>query len=400
MKYEGPSTFQADARSQMANSRRGVSYLAPWVKRIPPMFAVIVILPTLVTAIYYLLIAAPMYESEAQFVVRDKSQATGPASSLGGGSMLSSLGIGGGGGQDQTAQQEVVSYMTSRDVITDLQRELPLRKLLNRPESDFISRYPRPFEGTTFENLFLGYQRFVTVGIDNETEIATLKVVGYRPDDAQQMADAMLRGGEDLVNRMNARTLADTVGQGERQVADAEAQAAKAKTNLTMFRNRNRLVDPMITAPADVQLLTGLEAQVATLKAQRAGLAASAPQSPQLQVLDRNIAGYEAQMEAERARESGRADSLAPKLGEYERLLLDENIAGISLGAAEQVLEGARLEAVRKQLYLERIVNPNRPDKSEQPERWRAIFTVLIASLVAYAAIALLVAGLREHRQH
>jgi capsular polysaccharide transport system permease protein len=362
------------------------------------MFATIVILPTLVTAIYYLLIAAPMYESEAQFVVRDKNEATMPAGSSGsGGSMLQSFGL--GGSQDTTAEEEVVQYLTARDVVTELQRDLHLRVLLKRPEADFLSRFPRPFEGTTFENLYHGFQRFVNVGIDNETEIATLKVVGYRPEDAQAIAEAMLRDGESLVNSMNERTLTDTVGQAERQLADAEADATKAKTNLTDFRNHNRLVDPTVTAPADVQLLTGLEAQVATLKAQRAGLAASAPQSPQLPVLDRNIAGFEAQMNAERTREAGQADSLAPKLGEYERLLIDEDIAAKALTAAEGSLEGARLDASRKQLYLERVVSPDLPDKAEQPHRFRIIFTVLIASLVAYAAISLLVAGLREHRQ-
>jgi hypothetical protein len=78
-------------------------------------------------------------------------------------------------------------------------------------------------------------------------------------------------------------------------------------------------------------------------------------------VLDRSIAGFQAQIAAERERSAGRADSLAPKLSVYDRLLIDQNIAGTALNAAETSLEGARLDATRKQLYLERVVNPDHP---------------------------------------
>jgi capsular polysaccharide transport system permease protein len=363
------------------------------------MFALVVIAPTLLATLYYGLIAAPMYESEAQFVVREKSDASSGSSESGGG-LLSSMGLGGGaGGNDTSHAIEVQQYMTSRDAVAELERDHNLRALLNRPEGDFISRFPRPFETPSFENLFWGFQRFVTVGLDDQKGISTVKVVAYRPEDAKALAEALLEGGEGLVNRMNARSLADTVGSTERELADAETQAAKAQATVTAFRNHERIVDPTLASQADVQLMTGLEQQIDALRAQRSGLAASAPQSPQLPVLDKNIAAFQAQIDAEHARSAGQANSLAPKLGEYERLLLDEDIAGKQLTAAEASLEHARLEAMRTQLYLERVVNPNAPDKSEQPERLRTIFTVFIASLVAYAALSLLVAGLREHRQ-
>jgi capsular polysaccharide transport system permease protein len=289
--------------------------------------------------------------------------------------------------------------MKSRDAVALLDGRNQLRARLDRPESDFLSRFPRPFEGTSFEDLFKGFQRFVTVGLDLQTQISSIKVVAYRPEDARDMAEALLAGGEDLVNRLNDRSLADTVGQATRQLADAEAAAAQAQTALTVFRNRERVVDPDMNSQANLELMTGLESQLANLKAQRAGLAASAPQSPQLPTLDRDIAAYQTQIGAEQARVAGQADSLAPKVGAYERLVINQEIAGKSLAAAEAALEQAQLEAARKQLYLERVVNPNLPDKSEEPRRFRTILMVFVASLVAYAAISLFVAGLREHRQ-
>jgi capsular polysaccharide transport system permease protein len=398
MKYEGPSAFQTEVRTGKRSFAERVGARVPWLKRIPPMFMVIVVVPTLLTSIYFVLIAAPMYESEALFVVHQKSESTGQASGgSGGGSVLQSFGL--GGGEDSTHAQEVLEYMKSRDAVALLDHDSHLRAMLARPESDFVSRFPRPFEGNSFEDLFKGFKRFVTVGLDTQTEISTLKVVAYRPEDARAIAETLLAGGENLVNRMNDRSLSDTVGQASRQLADAEMGAAQAQTALTVFRNREHLVDPDMNTQAGLELMTSLQSQLANLKAQREGLAASAPQSPQLPVLDRNIAAYQGQIDAQQAQQAGQANSLAPKVGQYERLYVDQQIAAKSLAAAEEALEAARLEAARRQLYLERVVNPNLPDKSEQPQRLMSILTVLICTLVAYAAIALFVAGLREHRQ-
>ena len=86
-------------------------------------------------------------------------------------------------------------------------------------------------------------------------------------------------------------------------------------------------------------------------------------------------------------------------VGQYEQLTLERDLAVKTLEASVANLESARMEARRKQLYLERVVNPNRPDKAEEPKRLRTVFTVLLASLVAYGTLSLIIAGLREHRQ-
>lgn len=394
MKFEGRSSFQADTRMHQ-QSARGSGAPAAWYRRIPPMFVSIVVVPTLIATIYYLFIAAPMYVSEAQFIVRAKSSGQTPSAGSG---LLASFGLG-GGNSDESDEEAVLGYLTSRDAVADLERNHNLRAMLNRPGADFVARFPRPFGSNTGEDLYNAFKRFLVAGISPQTGITTLRVSAFRPEDAHDLSSALLADAEAMVNRMNERSLVDTVGQAEHGLVDAETAAARAQTALTEFRNHERIADPTLSTTANIELMGTLEAQLANLKAQRAGLAASAPDSPQLPVMDRNIIAYQAQMDAERVRTAGEDDSLAPKLGVYQRLELDGEIAGKGLAAAEANLETSRLEAMRKQLYLEPLVTPNLPDKSEQPERLRAIFTWLVGSLVAYAAISLTVAGLREHRQ-
>ena len=50
-------------------------------------------------------------------------------------------------------------------------------------------------------------------------------------------------------------------------------------------------------------------------------------------------------------------------------------------------LETARSEAQRKQLYLERLVQPNLPDMAVEPRRIRSTFTVLALGLVLWGVL-------------
>jgi capsular polysaccharide transport system permease protein len=392
MNFERPAGFHADA--PVTGTSTHIAPESRWFTGVPWLFVSIVLIPTLLTALYYLLIAAPQYVSEAQFVVRTRSQGQ-PAAF---GSILQSVGV--TIGQSETDAFEVQNYMMSRDAAGELSQYHQLRSLLARPESDFLARFPRPFEGESFENLYKNYKRFVTVGYDSQTGISTLRVQAFRAADAHELADALLNGSENLVNRLNDRTMSDALALAQRQVLDAEARVFQAQANLTNFRNRERTIDPDRASVAGLDLVGKLEIQLDTMRAEREGLAASAPKDPQLPLLDKRIAAFSAQIDAERSHMAGETNSLAPQVGDYERLTVERDIAIKSLEVAESTFETARQDVQQKQLYLERVVNPNRPDQAEQPRRLKAIFTVLVSALVAYGAMSLVIAGLREHRQH
>ena len=368
--------------------------LAPWTeRRLPWAFIAMVVIPTLATAIYMLLIASPIYISEAHFVVRTR-ESGGPSPF---GTVLQSVGV--DLGATATDAYEVHEYMMSRDAMSDLVAHHDLRDVLARPGADFLARFPRPFEAPTTENLYNSYKRFVMVGYDSATGISTLRVYAFRADDARNTANALLDDGERLVNELNRRAMQDAVGQAVQQVAEAQERATRAENALTAFRSRERLIDPTRESTAGSTLVNQLTGQIINLQAERNSLAALAPQSPELPALDQKIRAFEAQRDAEQTRVAGESDSLAPKIGEYERLMLERDYAAKSLASADSALEDAQLDARKKQSYLERVVAPDTPDKAERPRRAFIILMVFISSLVIYATVMLVAAGLREHQQ-
>lgn len=361
------------------------------VRALPWPFLLVVAAPTLLAAVYFLLIASPRYVSEARFIVRAPNQA-----------QPSALGVtlqGAGLAPAQTDAFAVHDYIRSRDGLAELSRRFDVARMLGGRGGDLFSRYPRPWESTSFEGRHKGFQRFVTVGYDSTTGISTLRVEAFRPGDAQALAEGLLQGGEGLVNRLNRRAAADAVAEAERAQVEAQTALATAQGRLTAFRNRERFIDPQRAATESAQLIGQLSADLARLRAERAQLAAEAPQSPQLPSLDNRIAAYEGQIAVARAKVAGNAGSLAPRVGVYEDLVLARELADRQAGEADAALIEARQDARRQRLYLERIVNPGRPDEAMEPRRWRSILTVLITMLLVYGIGWLVWAGVREHRQ-
>jgi len=357
-----------------------------------PLLVVMVLIPTLVAAIYYLLLAAPMYVSEAGFVIRTPAQQAPAALD----SVLQGVGLA-GSSQGQTDAFVVHEYIMSRDAVRDLEQRQDLRGKLARSGVDFIARFPRPFEPANFEHLFRAYSRFVTVGYNSQTGISTLRVQAFSGKDASDIANALLDDGEAVVNRLNDRADQDAVVESQRRIVEAGARVETAESALTAFRNREKVIDPVRTSVGGLDLVAKLEGQVADLRAQRAALAAAAPHSPQLAQLDREIAAFEAQLASEQSKIAGSDTSLAPTIGEYERLTIERDFAVRELNEASLAAETARLDVRRKHLYLERVVPPNTPDSATMPRRLYSIFMVLVTCLLVYGTTAMVLAGLREH---
>lgn len=362
-----------------------------WWRRIPIAALLVVGLPTLLAAIYYLLIASPRYVSEAQFIVRAAGQNT--PTSLG--VALQGVGL----APTQTDAFAVHEYITSRDGLTELSRRFEVAEMIGPRGADAFSRYPRPWEGRSREALYEGFQRFVTVGYDSTTGISTLRVEAFRARDAQALTEALLSGGEQLVNRMNARSANDAVAQARQSRDEARSRLSAAQQQLTAFRNREQFIDPTTTASQGSTLIGGMLAEVARLRADRAQVASEAANSPQLPVFDSRIRAYERQIAAEREKLAGDAGSLAPKLSVYEDLMMAREFADRELAQTTAALLSAEQEARRQKLYLDRVVVPSLPDEPAEPRRLLAILTVFATTMLAYGVGWLVYAGVREHRQ-
>jgi capsular polysaccharide transport system permease protein len=85
------------------------------------------------------------------------------------------------------------------------------------------------------------------------------------------------------------------------------------------------------------------------------------------------------------------------QVSKLQSLALERDFADKQLATALASLEQARTEALRKQLYIERVVQASLPDKAMEPRRIRGIFTTLILGLLAWGVLSLMISGIKEH---
>jgi capsular polysaccharide transport system permease protein len=367
---------------------RGWTWLVAFVTS-NPWFMIIVIVPSLLAILYFGFIASDIYVSEARYVVR--SVDTPRMSALG--NMLQNTGL----APSQDNAYAVRDFILSRDIVRGLERTNDLRGVLSRPEGDFITRFPPLFGGSSFEQLYRVYGHFVSVNVDETAGISTLQVKAYNPEDARNIARAILGYSEDLINRLNDRARHDAVDVAENEVIQCQQRIAAAQAAITAYRLRNATLDPERASGAVLDLATKLSAESAASEAQLAEVMKSSPNSPMVESLRAHISALNGQIAAEKARVVGSNNGAVKTLSEYERLLLEREFADKNLQSAEASLETARLEAQRKQIYLDRIVEPNQPDYPLYPQRLISILEVIISMLLIYGIGWLVSASVKEH---
>lgn len=357
------------------------------------LFLVIVALPTLAAAIYFFGLAADRYESQVQFVVR--SPATNASN------QLSSV------VQNQSSSMRssddayiVKAFILSRDAMDYLVANAGLKEAFEQPEADVLWRYPALFRADTKESLFRRYLKFVSVDYDGTTGIADLNVQGFRPTDAQRIAQALVARAETLINGLNERSSVEAVRSALNEVEAAEQRAHRALDALTQFRNREKLIDPSQVSLASLNTIESLSLTMAEANAELSDIEKATPQGPQVMPMRRKIAALQDQIATERNKLSGGAASLAPQLAEYRRLMLDQTFAEKSFLSALAALETTRVDAQRQRIFLEPVSSANLPDYPLYPHRMLWTLVVFAAGLATWRIVRALVADTLSHAEN
>jgi capsular polysaccharide transport system permease protein len=348
-----------------------------------------VVLPTIMAVIYFGLVASARYETEAKFVVRGPSAAAT--------SQIASLVQGSSVVRSADDAYVVDEYIVSRDAMKQLVVTDGLLDVFSRPEVDFLSRYPGFFMASNEERLFQHYLKFVSTSFDQTTGISTLKVQAFRPEDAQRIANALLRASEKIVNKLNERSQRDAIGSATREVEESKRRALAGLERVTDFRNRESVLDPGRMSASVLDTVSRLSLEQALTNAKLAELLKSSAQNPQIPSLRLRITALDDQINNERLQLAGGDASMAPRIAEYERLMLEREFAERTFVSALNALEAAQVNVLRQRLYLERISSPAVPDYAAYPYRLAYILGVFVLCGMMYRIFRVLVLDTLAH---
>ena len=348
-----------------------------------------VIIPTALAVIYFGLIASDVYISESRFVVRSPQRQT----QTGLGALLQGTVF----SRSQDDTYSVHDFVLSRDALKELDDQLAVRKAYASRDADFINRFPGLNWDDSFEAFHRYYRDRVTLDYDTVSSITILKVRAFTADDSKKINDLLLKMGERLVNNLNDRSRQDLIKTAELEVAVGEEKVTRAAVALAGFRNNQSVFDPDKQSALQLQGVSKLQEELVLTETQLAQIQRVSPNNPQVSSLRSRVETLRRAIANETAKVAGGGSSLTSKSAAFERFTLDKVFAEKQLAAALTALESARSEALRKQLYLERLVQPNLPDKAVEPRRIRSVIMVFVLGLVAWGVISLLVASIKEH---
>lgn len=352
------------------------------------IFFVVFVVPTSLSLVYNL-VAADRFVSEAQFVVKGvNSTQVGGLSVL-----LRTFGI----SRSNDDSYAIENYLKSRDALGSLQQKVDLREVYSRPESDFLTRFHSFLYGNTIESLFDYYLDQIEVERNAESGVSTLRISAYRAADAKLIADTLLSLGEMRVNDMNSRARADALKLSEDGLQLSEARLAQSERTLTLYRNSALLVDPANEAQMSSDVIGKLYAQAIEEQIKLDQMTRAASDSPGISAQKLKVQTLKEQLDAAEGKLVGTEGSLASKIGKYEQLVFERELANRAYEVSVNSANQAREEALRKQIYLQTIVSSNLPDKATRPYRLHNVFTVGLLTMSSAIMIYLLVSGSREH---
>jgi capsular polysaccharide transport system permease protein len=288
------------------------------------LFLATVVVPTTLSVLYFGPIASDVYITESKFVVRSPQK----SSPLSMGDVFGKIGF----SKSDDDSYSVRDYITSRDALNTLNREIKIKDIYSQSSIDIFNRYPGlKFWDNSLERFHSYYQEHIGVQVDGSSSISTLTVRAYTAEDATKINQRLVDMSEALVNRLNERARQDLIKTANDEVILAKTKLEKISLQLTQLRSQKTGNEP--------------DKQVAQLQ----GLA------------------------------------------------LERDFADKQLATALASLEQARTEALRKQLYIERVVQASQPDKAMEPRRIKGIFTTFILGLIAWGVLSLMISGIKEH---
>ncbi len=356
------------------------------------LFVSLVLIPTMIVTLYYLLIASDIYISEAKYSLRVSSES--PSLGLVDSFMMGSSGIQFSGDDANI----VMEYIQSRDIISELNNRINILDHYSSNNIDFISRFNPDDSLEEFHDYF---NTMIEASTDSSSHVSILKVRAFTPDFAKLIAENIISLSEDLVNNMSNRIIEDSLQFARSEVEIAESRVREASEALTQFRNETKSINPDQETTAVLNIITRLEALLAESRAELVE-AQNYMQSDSIQVkvLKGKVMALQQQVEEERKRLNNNQEDnsdFTHLIDNYQPLVLEQELATKQYASTLTSLELARIDAQKKQRYLIPFVPPQLPDDSVEPERFLSIITWFISLCIMYAIGGLVWAAIKDH---
>lgn len=355
-------------------------------------FLLMVVLPGALWALYLWTRAEDQYVSTVGFSVR-KEDMTPSIDLLGG---LAPL----GGGMGASDTDILYEYIRSQDMVEKIDEQFDLR-------SRFSGVWPQDFifafnPAGHIEDLTDYWGRQVKVLYDTSTELITLKINAFSPEDAQAIAAAVFKESSDKVNELSSIAREDATRLAREELAKTRDELTKTRQAMTDFRMRSLIVDPEADLTSQMGVLSQLQGQLAAALVAHDLLLDNAPATDhRVTQSQQKVDALRKLIDAERSKfgaagQGPQGESYSQLVAEYEKLTVDREFAEGAYRSARIAYETAEAEARRKSRYLAAHIQPKVAQSSTVPNRPWLLIMVMGMLLAGWSILALIYYSIRD----
>lgn len=355
-------------------------------------FLLCVVLPGAGTGYYLHEVAADQYASKVGFTVRREETS----------SALEFLsGLGNLSGSSSTDTDILYEYIQSQKLVTEMDRDLDLRRIWSRPVDDPVFALA---PDASIEDLVKYWNSMVRLSYGTGTGLLEVEVRAFDPDEATLIAQTLFDKSSEMINDLSDIARQDAIGYARDELATALERLKSARETITQFRNANQMINP----EADLQSQAGLLSTLITQQAEtlieidllRDTVRGS---DPRLEQAARRLAVIEKRIGAERQKlgfqgTEGNGRVMADIVGEYERLVVDREFAEQAYTSALAAYDVAQSEALRKSRYLAAYMEPTRAETAAYPKRLTLTGLITLFLFLIWSVAVLVAYSIKDRR--
>jgi len=377
------------ARIQRDISRRRRRRLALLGARL----MVLVMLPTLLAAWYFYVIATPLYATNTEFVIQqaDAQQSAAGAGGLGG--LFSGTGL-------ATSQDSVTvqSYLQSREAMRRLDADHGFKAHFQDARVDPMRRLALD---ATDEAAYRLYRRHVQISYDPTEGIIKMEVIAADPETSERFSRALIQYAEDQVDQLTQRLRENQMRDAMESFERSEARMMETQMRVLELQESYQVLSSEVEVTLLTQQITTLDAQLNQERLSLQDLMANPrPNVARVQQVERRIGALETQIQALRSSltQGGTGGGVSLARIQRELVMAEADVATrqMMLANSMQQLEAARIEANRQVRYLSMGVSPIAPDEATYPRRLENTALAFLIFAGAYLMISMTVSILRE----
>lgn len=354
------------------------------------LFAVWVVAPLTVSAVYLYAVAKPQYASHVGFSVR-REDVSSPVELLGGITELS--------GSSSSDTDILYEFIRSQQMVRQVHERLNLVDIYTLPGDPVFSLQ----DDHRIEALSSYWQRMVKVFYDNASGLIEIRVLAFEAQDAQEIATAVFEESSAMINKLSAIARSDATTYAREELDRAVQRLKDTRTAMTAFRSRTQIVDPAADIQGRMGLLNTLQQQLAESLIELDLLTDNvSPNDPRVEQAQKRVLVIQQRIDAERdqfgSTKDPQANAYTDLISEYESLAVDLEFAENAYVAALAAYDAALAEAQRKSRYLAMHIEPTLAETARYPQKGVLLGIVAAFLVISWSIVVMIYYSLRDRR--